>query len=288
MAPPRRPAAGRPLLSGAVTVPCPVPSATRRLFLFHHAGGSHLLYRGWESDFPPDWELCLLDAPGRGRLLGEPLIATSAGLVDFFLKELEQWTDRPFAFFGHSMGALIAYELTCRLVAEERPAPLWAGLSSCGAPRAPRAGSGPRRHEFTDVKLREWLRAAGGTPDAVLDQPGMWRAFGPVFRNDFALVDTWRPALPALRLPVALSAFGGADDAVVGHDRLLAWDRYSRRFHGPHMYRGGHFYLRDHHRSVITRIVEAVSAAIPTPAGPSLAGTSGPTDRTDRKTGNTP
>ncbi len=257
------PASRRPLAYGAVTIPRPVPGAAVRLFLFHHAGGSHLLYRDWESQYPADWELCLLDAPGRGRLPGEPLIGTSARLVNFFLGELERWTDRPFAFFGHSMGALIAYELTRRLAEQGRRAPVWIGLSSCGAPSA-WTGRTRGRHQLTDAELRDWLRSVGGTPDGVLDDPGLWRVFGPVFRNDFALVDTWCPA-PAARLPVPVSAFGGTEDAVVGRERLAAWAGHTRRFHGPHMYSGGHFYLRDHHRSIARRVIEAVSAARSTP-----------------------
>ncbi|WP_263163940.1 thioesterase II family protein [Streptomyces sp. SCSIO ZS0520] len=265
----------RPLTHGALTLPRPNPGAAVRLFCFHHAGGSHLLYRGWEAHFPADWELCLLDAPGRGSLLGEPPLDSGARLVDFFHTQLTAWTDRPYALFGHSMGALIAYELTRRLVREGRRPPLWTGLSSCGAP-TPRSPRTPGRHEFTDPQLRDWLRTLGATPDEVLDDPWLWQTFAPVFRSDFALVDTWHTAPETAPLPVALSAFGGTEDTLVPRARLAAWARHTRRLHGPHMYSGGHFYLRRHHRSLARRITEAVTAARPTPAGSTPADVASP------------
>ncbi|MDI3408212.1 thioesterase II family protein [Streptomyces cavernicola] len=243
---------------GAVTVPRPAPEAAARLFLFHHAGGSQLLYRGWERAFPADWELCLVDAPGRGRLLGRPLIGTCDQLVDFFRAELEPWTDRPFAFFGHSMGALVAYELTRRLVREGRPLPSWIGLSACGAPGTAR--SSRDRHAWTDGQLRDWLGSVGGTPAKVLDDERLWRLFGPIFRNDFALVDTWRPDPGTTPLPVPLSAFGGTEDELVGRARLAAWAAHSQEFRGLHMMSGGHFYLRHHGRSIARHIIAAMTA----------------------------
>lgn len=261
--------AGRPLTHGAVTCPRPVPGAALRLFLFHHAGGSHLLYRGWEHEFPADWEVCLLDAPGRGRLSNTPLIDDSDALAAFFARELLPWTDRPFAFFGHSMGSLVAYELTRQLAAEGRPLPVWLGVSACGA--APRPAGDTRtpsaRHLLTDSELRDWLRSVGGTPDVVLDEDALWCHFGPTFRNDFALVDTWRPAADAEPLRVPVSAFGGDDDSVVGRERLAAWAGRTEHFLGLNMFDGGHFYLSEHRRSVARRITAAVAAARRTARG---------------------
>ncbi|MFC9589035.1 thioesterase II family protein [Streptomyces sp. NPDC056944] len=255
--------ARRPLAHGAVTCPRPVPGAALRLFLFHHAGGSHLLYRNWEHEFPSDWEVCVLDAPGRGRLSGVPLIDNTDALVTYFAREIQPWTDRPFAFFGHSMGSLVAYELTRRLAAEGRTLPVWLGVSACGAAPQPARGTTTpgARHLLTDDELRDWLRSVGGTPAAVLDEEATWSYFGPTFRNDFALVDTWRPAADAEPLRIPVSAFGGSDDPVVGRERLAAWAGRTERFLGVNMFDGGHFYLSQHRRPVARRITAAVAAA---------------------------
>ncbi|MGW2377499.1 thioesterase II family protein [Kitasatospora sp. NPDC001683] len=257
---PAGPARVRPLVRGAVTCPRPRPDATLRLFLFHHAGGSHLLYRGWEQLFPGDWELCLVDAPGRGRLSDRPALTDADELTDFLERELAPWLDRPYAFFGHSMGALVAYELAGRLARPGRRAPLWLGLSSCGAPSTGHGAGPSARHHLSDAELRDWLRAVGATPPAVLDDDLLWRVFAPTFRNDFALVDTWRPDLAAEPLPVALSAFGGGADLLVDRPRLAAWERHTRDYRGLHVYQGDHFYLADHRHLVSRQIVAAVTA----------------------------
>lgn len=215
------------------------------------------MYRGWEREFPVDWEVCFIDAPGRGRLLGRPLINRYDRLVDFFLDELKLPMDRPFAFFGHSMGALIAYELTRRLVKEERPLPVWIGVSSCAA-REDTVRPSHGRDKWSDDELRGWLRSVGGTPNRVLDTAFLWRIFGPVLRNDFALVDTWSLNPEATMLPVPLSAFGGTDDKLVGLVKLAAWSKQTRRFSGPHMYIGDHFYLQQHSRAIARCIVQVI------------------------------
>ncbi|MFD3542277.1 thioesterase II family protein [Streptomyces sp. NPDC058662] len=249
---------GRP---GALSVPRPVPGASLRLFLFHHAGGSPLLYRDWEKEFPPDWEVCLLTAPGRGRLRGSPPLGTVDELVAFFHEELGPWLDRPYAFFGHSMGAIVAQELTRLLARRGERGPLWLGLSSCGVPAPPADRPSGGRHLLTDDGLRDWLRQVGGTPLELLDEPAVWRHFAPVFRSDFQLVDTWEPDPGAPPLAVPLTVFGGESDMVVTRHRLAAWAERAPHFRGLYLYGGGHFYLREHQRSLTRRITAAVIAA---------------------------
>ncbi|NKY14741.1 thioesterase II family protein [Streptomyces somaliensis] len=243
--------------------PRPVPGAALRLFLFHHAGGSHLLYRDWVAHFPADWEIHLPDAPGRGRLADLPACADAERLVDFFLDGIVPVTDRPFAFFGHSMGGLVAYELTNRLAAEGLPLPVWLGLSARGAPRQP--GPADTRHRLPDADLRRHLVRMGGTPPEVLDDPDVWQLFEPMIRNDLRLVETWspRPRTPPLTVP--LSVFGGTDDVVVPPERLAAWERHAERFLGLHLLDGDHFYLRGRSaemaRLITGRVRSATAAA---------------------------
>ncbi|WP_409054886.1 thioesterase II family protein [Streptomyces sp. SYP-A7185] len=115
-----------------------------RLFLLHHAGGSHLLYRGCTEHFPEGWELCLLEAPGRGRSPLLLLVDDCGRLVDSLHAAIAPLLDRPFGFFGHSMGALIAYQLTRRLH-ERGPLPTWLGVSAYGAPQGAPAAAQPHR-----------------------------------------------------------------------------------------------------------------------------------------------
>ncbi|GAA4947906.1 hypothetical protein GCM10023205_04880 [Yinghuangia aomiensis] len=246
--------------AGPVIRPRPLSDPAMRLFLFHHAGGSHLLYRGWADHFPQDWELCLLEAPGRGRLQTLPLIDDCDRLVDHFHTAIAPLLDRPFGFFGHSMGALIAYQLTRRLHRQRAPLPDWLGVSAYGAPRG-EAGADSRRHLMSDDELRGWLRNVGGSPPQLLDDDAVWRQFAPVFRNDFKLVDTWAPPPDPEPLPVPLSVFAGRCDQLIGEDRLLAWQTFTTHFGGLESYEGDHFYVMDQRRPLAAAITAAMRAS---------------------------
>ncbi|MEV5878590.1 alpha/beta fold hydrolase [Streptomyces sp. NPDC052101] len=238
-----------------------------RLFVFHHAGGSHLPYRGWPDRFPADWEIRLMDAPGRGRLGDLAALGDAAALVEYFRRELDGELVGPFALFGHSMGGIVAYELTRALLAEGRTPPVWLGLS---ARATPLPDGGVRRDLMSDAELRRELVRMGGTPTEILDDPDMWAYFAPTIRSDLRLVDTWRPALTDAPLPVPLSVYGGAQDAVTPPARLAGWARQSTRFLGLRLFEGGHFYFLDDPGPLTERITDDIRTAL-APAGPAAA-----------------
>lgn len=240
--------------------PKPLSDPAARLFLFHHAGGSHLLYRGWAEHFPQDWELCLIEAPGRGHLQAHPLIDACDRLVDYVHNAIAPLLDRPFALFGHSMGALIAYQLTRRLHDEGEPLPTWLGVSAYGAPRV-EASTDDRPHLMSNDELRAWLRNVGGSTPQLLDNDAVWPTFAPVFRSDFKLLDTWAPRHDPQPLPIPLSVFGGRRDKLTGEDRLLSLQAFTTRFRGLAMYEGDHFYVMDHGQPLAAAITAATRSA---------------------------
>lgn len=242
--------------------PRPLSDPAARLFMFHHAGGSHLLYRGWAEHLPEDWELCLLEAPGRGQLQTMPLIDDCDRLVDYFHTAIAPLLDRPFGFFGHSMGSLIAYQLTRRLLREGDPLPTWLGVSAYAAPQG-EAGADSRPHLMADDELRAWLRSGGGSPPQLLDNDDVWHKFAPVFRSDFKLVDTWTPPRSPEPLPVPLSVFAGVHDELIDEDRLLAWRAFTTHFRGLERFDGDHFYLTTHQQPLAAAITAAMRSAAP-------------------------
>ncbi|MFD7551446.1 alpha/beta fold hydrolase [Streptomyces sp. NPDC059816] len=246
--------------AGPVIRPRPLSDPAVRLFLFHHAGGSHLLYRGWAEHFPKDWELCLLEAPGRGQLHALPLIDDCDRLVDYFHTAIEPLLDRPFGFFGHSMGAAIAYQLTLRLHHDQDPLPAWLGVSAYGALRS-EAGTEGRPHLMSDDELRSWLRNVGGSTPQLLDNDTVWRQFAPVFRNDFTLLESWTPPHGPEPLPVPLSVFGGRHDKLTSEEYLLFWQVFTTHFRGLESYEGDHFYLMNHQQPLAAAITAAMRAA---------------------------
>lgn len=231
-----------------------------RLFVLHHAGGSHLLYRTWPAALPSSWDVRLLDAPGHGLLLDRERITDAGRLADHLLEGIEAELDCPYALFGHSMGALLTYEITRRILARGLPLPVWAGLSARTAPQP--AGQGTRYHQLPDAELRERLRLLGGTPGDVLEDPDLWALFEPVIRADLRLVETWRPDPDAAVLPVALSAYAGGTDHSAPPASMTGWARHFAPFLGLRVLDGGHFYFADDPSPLLRQIQRDATAAL--------------------------
>ncbi|CAL9361245.1 Linear gramicidin dehydrogenase LgrE [Nocardiopsis dassonvillei] len=243
----------------------PVPEWGFRLFVLHHAGGSAQAYRPWVRHLPADWDVCLLQAPGRGSGGGGPLRGARE-LARFLYPLVVGGHDRPFGLFGHSMGALVAYEIALLALAEGGPVPAWLGVSAWSP--APGPEREEPRHLLPGDRLREGLARMGGTPSAVLADPERWRAAEPLVRADLELVDTWRPVpgTPPLPPSVAVSALGGAGDTGVPPARMDAWREYAA---GPvvrHTLPGGHFYFVGDIGGTAARITADVRAAVGAPA----------------------
>ncbi|KOG32625.1 thioesterase II family protein [Streptomyces resistomycificus] len=231
-----------------------------RLFVLHHAGGSHLLYRHWPTALPRTWDVRLLDAPGHGLLLDLPQISDAGRLADFLLHSIEPELDCPYALFGHSMGALVTYEITRRVIDRGLPLPVWVGVSARSAPQPAPPGQG--YHQLPDAELRTRLRLLGGTPDEVFDDPDLWALFQPVIRTDLRLVETWRPAPGAPALPVALSAYAGGEDHSASPARMSGWAQHTERFVGLRVFDGGHFYFQDDPGPLLRQIEQDATTAL--------------------------
>jgi surfactin synthase thioesterase subunit len=158
------------------------------------------------------------------------------------------------------MGALVAYEITRRAVGRGLPAPVWVGVSARAAPRS--AGQRGGYHELPAAELRARLRLLGGTPGAVLDDPGLWALFEPVVRADLRLVDGWQPAPGAGPLPVALSAYAGGADHSASPRRMAGWAEHAERFLGLRVFDGGHFYFQDDPAPLLRQIARDAATAL--------------------------
>ena len=235
-----------------------------RVFCFPNAGGGATAYRAWQRKqlLPPDIELCPVQLPGREGRLREPLVTRLDRLVDRLVPALQPAFDLPFAFFGHSMGAMISYELAQRLRADGAPEPRALLVSGRRAPHIPSDDS--PSHTLPDDQLVERIRSMGGTPQEVLDHPELMAMMLPLLRGDFELVETWTsPERPPLDCPITV--FGGRDDKLASPAGLEAWSEVTNGPCSVQMFSGGHFFLHNHTDALMVSIARALATAVPRP-----------------------
>ena len=227
------------------------PAAQLRLFCFPYAGGSASVYRHW-TDLPPEIEICPVQLPGRDERFREPAFTRADALCDALVVALADYLDTPFAVFGHSMGAIIAYEFTRRLHARGSM-PRHLLVSGQRAPHIPLR----RKQSFSlpDPAFKNRLLELDGTPVAVLQDAELMELLLPRLRSDFELSETYARARHApLSCPIA--AFGGAQDKEVSRSDLEAWREVTTTAFDLRIFPGGHFYL-DREGPALRRFITA-------------------------------
>lgn len=236
--------------------PKPAPDARRRLFCFPFAGGGAMTYRTWPAHLPADSEVCAVQLPGREGRLREPLFRSLTDLIPPLADALEPFLDRPCAFFGHSMGAIIAFELA-RELRRRRVSALTALLVSARiAPQTP----DPDRpvYQLPEPEFIDRLRTFNGTPDAVLQNPELLAMLVPILRADFAINEGYVYAEePPLDVPIA--AFGGDRDPVVPSGKLGEWASQTSAGFSQRIFAGDHFFLNSAQAELIRAIVPLLS-----------------------------
>ncbi|MEV7420659.1 alpha/beta fold hydrolase [Streptomyces sp. NPDC089919] len=219
--------------------PRPRPDARARLFCVPHAGAGPSYFARWAAELPESVELCLVHLPGREARLTEPPLDDIGAIARRFAAEAAPLLDLPFALFGHSMGAIVAYEAAPLLAAPPRH------LFVSAAPPAHRlVEEPPVSHLPDDEFLAEVRRAYAGIPDSVFQDPRLMRLMLPAMRADFAAYEHYRwTGRPQLACPV--TALGGSEDALVPADCLAGWGELTAAGCTVRVHEGGHFYLTD-------------------------------------------
>lgn len=219
----------------------PDPRAEFRLFCLPYAGGSAAVFRGWQEAAPAGMQVCPIELPGRGARYGEPPFHRVRPLVASLAGALDDAVDRPFALFGHSMGALLVFELARTFRRRGSPEPVRLFVSGASAPDSPHPH--PPLHSAPPEHLRRRLRELNGTPRELLENDELMELMLPVLLADFAVVETYEyQPEPPLAMPVSVFA-GNADDSVPA-STLPGWRKQTRSGSRLRVFDGGHFFLR--------------------------------------------
>ncbi len=231
-------------------------TAALRLFCFPYAGGGASVYRPWLSALPAAVQVGAVQLPGREQRLRETPYTDLNTLVPILAEALYPYLDRPFAFFGHSLGGLVAYELAQYLRANFGINPVGLLVAASRTPHK-HSESEPIYH-LPDEELVAALRYRyAGIPQAILNDPEVLRVFLPTLRGDFSLFDTYRyPGHAPLTCPIV--AYGGEQDRAISHRQLAGWQEQTTGTFRLRMMPGDHFFVRTNQALVLREVEQAL------------------------------
>lgn len=236
----------------------PVSRPRFRLVCAPFAGGGAAFYRSWANKLPPSIEVCALQLPGREQRYREPRLTTMDAIVEGAANAVAPlFLDCPVILFGHSMGAIIAYETARALRARLGRRPLALVVSGRIAPHL--RLSRPAAYDLPEPAFIDHLRSLNGTPPEVLDDEELLRIVLPIVRADFEAIETYRP-FPGPRLDCPVLALGGDADPEVEEEALLAWRTVTTGRFDSRMLRGDHFFLIAQEATVLEHLMRSIDA----------------------------
>lgn len=215
------------------------PDARLRLFCFSYAGGGASIYRQWHDLLPQDIEICAIQLPGREYRLMEPAYTNLAPLVEVLAQAITPYLDKPFAFFGHSMGSLVCFELARQLRRTHKKEPFHLYI---GAYRAPHLPNPNVKIYHLPMEVFKVILRADGIPERILQNEELMQAMLPTLRADFELCDTHDMQEEA-PLSYPFSIFGGEEDRRISPAELDAWRVHSAAPCSLTLLPGSHFFI---------------------------------------------
>lgn len=220
-----------------------------RLFCFAHAGGSAQVFRRWQASLPRQVELCPFELPGRGQRLREKPYTRMDELVPVIASEIAETLGQPFALFGHSLGACIAFELAQYVKAHFGKEPAHLFISGKSAPHLP--PTQPPVYNLPEAEFRAEVIRLNGTPREILENPEAMSLLEPILRADFELIETYQYRVgPKLSCPI--KAFGGLEDSDALMDDLSEWKHYTSSSFSLSMMPGDHFFINKSERQLLS------------------------------------
>ncbi|WP_414581134.1 SDR family NAD(P)-dependent oxidoreductase [Scytonema sp. PCC 10023] len=217
----------------------PNPDARLRLFGFPYLGGSSSAFLSWSDDLPPDIEVCALQLPGGTDRLGEQPFDELTPLVETLARVLLPYLDKPFAFYGHSLGALLCFELARYLRRENGKIPTHLFIGALHAPQLPHPSS-----SIAQISEEEALKKASliDLPESIQQNTELMRLLLPVLKVGVLMVEnyTYSESEP---LDCPITAFGGMQDKVITQEHLSAWREQTSSAFKLQMLSGNHLFL---------------------------------------------
>lgn len=243
-------------------IPSPNPDAQVRLFCFSYAGGSAASYISWASSLPGFVELICIQLPGRGTRLFEPPCSTMDELIPALSAQVMPLLTKPYAFFGHSLGGRVAFELILALKESGKPEPAHFFISASRA--AHLVGSSDPIHHLDDQGFITGLRRLNGTPETVLQDAELMDLLMPMLRADFGISETYISTNTAL-LGCDYTLLSGTEDQMIHVDLISPWHKHFSSDGALISLPGNHFYVDEEPEQLTRIIAETLEKSITIP-----------------------
>lgn len=203
-----------------------------------YAGGNETSYERFRQHLPEGWDMVAFTQPGKGSRISEPPITDIHAIVDCYVQQFDELLNGPYVIYGHSMGTMLAYLLTHRLVEQGNPLPKHLFLSSFPAPYH---HHNRHRSAMTDEQFIAHIRTLGGLPPAMLEEPKLLRLILPMLRADITAIDSYRH-MERDPLPVPITMmFGSRETALMASVR--DWQQETSLPLRLKRIDGGHFFI---------------------------------------------
>ena len=231
-----------------VACPQPHPQAKIRLFCFPYAGAGISCFRTWTNQLPSAIEICSIQLPGRENRRREAPFKRMKSIIETLAPILRPYLDKPFAFFGHSMGGLLSFELARELRRRNWQQPDRLLISACRAPQLPDLAT--PLHRLPEARFIEKLKRFKGIPEEVLASRELMQLFLPTLRADFEILETYF-YLNEEPFDFPIAAFGGLEDDKVSIEELDGWREQTKSEFYLQMFSGDHFFLQANNRQLL-------------------------------------
>ncbi|EOW9528546.1 thioesterase II family protein [Bacillus cytotoxicus] len=223
-----------------------------RIFCFPHAGGSASYFYRW-MDYFPDWiDICPIQLPMRENRSSEEALESIHSCIERLTDDISSYVEIPFAIFGHSMGGLLGLEWAHYLQRKYNISATMLFISGTVPPHI--FEKQKKISGLSDFLFLQEIIKYGGFPDEILEYQDIKSYVLPILRHDFSLIENSNFS-SRIKLSIPLSIYGGDNDAFVSLKDLDQWKEYSDDYIEVNQFTGGHFYLNEHYRQVITEMV---------------------------------
>lgn len=228
-----------------------------RIFCFPYAGGSSAVFRPWVEELDLDAEIVAVELPGRGMRMTEAPISELSSVVSELARFSRSISERPYVFFGHSLGARIAYRLAAKLEEAGYPSPSHLFVSA--SPAAHLTGGVPSIFDLPDAQFLKELEMLDGTPKEILEDEELMSFMMPMLRADFKMASEM--TVNDVKLHCPLTAICGSEDASIDWSDFEGWSELTYLESDLRIINGGHFYINSDRKELFAIIKEKILAS---------------------------